>query len=91
MVEDGNETMLGTGHPVRCHQRWIDPCLTQAACLVALCAISCVETFPDDLGIRRGHRTGADGSPSNLAGIVDVTAESTAVEKKISTRPKGKK
>jgi hypothetical protein len=56
---------------------------------VALGAVGSVEALTDDLRIRRGHRTGADGAPSDLTGIINVTAETTAVEEKVATRPEG--
>jgi hypothetical protein len=67
--------------PFTAYERWELSSDTHARALVANGAILAEETFADDLGIGRNRWTPTSSTtPGNEGRIVDISAESTAIE-----------
>ena len=88
-MKNGNQAIFRANDPLGASEGRIDPCLPQAAGLVALGTVGGIQAFSNDLGVRRCHWTRVDWSPRDLAWIEHIPAETTAVKEKIATRPEG--
>jgi hypothetical protein len=89
-VENRNKAILRSDYPFRLGKWWINPGLAEACGLVALGAVCSVEALADYFRIGRSNWSCVYWAPSDLAWVINIPAKSTAIVKKISTRPKGK-